>query len=151
MVCLIPGACCCKFVIFIKRKKSRLDRIKTDTNEEFFSTKYYPVHEDHDFNYNLISNLNEEVCFQHIFTFWENCAANFKETCNIREVSLLGKAYPNCQYFNVADHSLREESQLVQGGDEPTLKMNVQNNNLKLKPRMGTLVRYRYFIYNNSN
>ena len=83
--------------------------------------------------------------------FEKTVPPNFKETCNIREVSLLGKAYPNCQYFNVADHSLREESQLVQGGDEPTLKMNVQNNNLKLKPRMGTLVRYSYFIYNNSN
>ena len=83
-----------------------------------------------------------------MFYFWENCIANFKETFNIREVSLLGKAYPNCQYFNVADHSLREESQLIQGMDEPTLKMNVQNNSLKLKPRMGTLVRYSYWTFN---
>ena len=62
MVCLIPGSCCCKFVICIKRKKSRLERNVTDINEEYFNQKYYSVHEDHDLNYNLVSNLNEEVC-----------------------------------------------------------------------------------------
>lgn len=74
----------------------------------------------------------------------------FKEPGNnTLEVSLLGKAYPNCQYFNVTDDTPKEESQLVQGMDKVAFKMNVQNNNLNLKPRMGTLVRYKYLNYLN--
>ena len=131
-------------MICIKRKKSRLERNVTDINEEYFNQKYYSVHEDHDLNYNLVSNLNEEVCSNGIITFRKKYATIFKEPGNTLEVSLLGKAYPNCQYFNVTDDPPREESQLVQGIDQISFKMNVQNNNLNLKPRMGTLVRYKY-------
>ena len=70
-------------------------------------------------------------------------STDFKDTCNVREVSLLGKAYPNCQYFN--DRPPREESQLVQDMDQLSYKIDLQNNNLpKLQPRMGTLVRFGY-------
>ena len=45
----------------MKRKKSRLNRNMTHTNEEFFNPQFYSVHEEHDFNYNLVPNPNEEV------------------------------------------------------------------------------------------
>ena len=73
-------------------------------------------------------------------------STDFKDILNVREVSLLGKAYPNCQYFN--DRLPREESQLDQDMVQVSYKIDLQNNNLpKLQPRMGTLVR---FSYNNS-
>ena len=70
---------------------------------------------------------------------------HFKETINIREVSLLGKAYPNHRYFKLIDHTQAEESHLVKEIDELSLKGNVQNNETKLQPKMGmcALARYR--------
>ena len=123
----------------------------THTNEEFFNPQFYSVHEENDFNYNLVPHLYEEVCFntklKQTEKIQKKMSTNFKDTCNVREVSLLGKAYPNCQYFN--DQPPREESQqLVQDMGQLSYKIDLQNNNLpKLQPRMGTLVR---FSYNNS-
>ena len=61
--CFHKGACCCKFVIFIKRKKSRRDRKFTDNyiNQDILNPKYFMVNEDMDVDSNLVTSPNDEV------------------------------------------------------------------------------------------
>ena len=61
--CFHKGACCCKFVIFIKRKKSRRDRKFTDNyiNQNILNPKYFMVNEDMDVDSNLVTSPNVEV------------------------------------------------------------------------------------------